>query len=85
MQEWVMNRALLLCSAVAALALGGCMTTPQVKQAQDACAELGAPKGTENHEACRARVAAVQDQAVEAKANAPQAPAPEVTPLPKKP
>ena len=68
-----MNRALLLCGAVAALALGGCASTPQVKQAQDTCAELGAPKGTENNEACRARVAAVQDQAVEAKA--PAAPA----------
>ena len=78
-----MNRALLLFGAVAALALGGCMTTGQVKQAQDTCAELGAPKGTENHEACRSRVAAVQDQAVEAKANAP-AQAPEPTTLPKK-
>ncbi len=79
-----MKRALLLCGVAAALALGGCMTTSQVKQAQDACAELGAPKGTENHEACRARVAAVQDQAVEAKANAPQSSAPEPTTLPKK-
>ena len=79
-----MNRALLTLGAVAALALGGCMTTGQTKEAQDTCAELGAPKGTENHEACRARVAAVQDQAVEAKANAPQAAAPEPATLPKK-
>lgn len=76
-----MNRVLLL---LAALALGGCATTGQVKQAQDTCAELGAPKGTENHAACRARVAVVQEQAVEAKANAPQTPASEPTPLPAK-
>jgi curli biogenesis system outer membrane secretion channel CsgG len=86
MQEWAMKRALLLFGAVAAMALGGCMTTAQTQQAQDTCAPLGAPKGTENHEACRSRVAAVQEQAVEAKANAPQTPAPasEPTPLPAK-
>ena len=71
-----MNRILPMCGVAAALALGGCMTTGQTKQAQDTCAALGAPQGTENHDACRSRVAAVQDQAVEAKANAPQTTAP---------
>jgi hypothetical protein len=80
-----MNRALLLCGLAAALAAGGCATSGQVRQAQDTCAELGAPKGTENHEACRSRVAAVQEQAEAAKVNAPQKPAaPEPTPLPSK-
>jgi hypothetical protein len=80
-----MNRACLLFAAVTALALGGCMTAGQTRQAQDACAELGAPKGTENHEACRSRVAAVQNQAVEAKTASPAPPASEPTPLPAKP
>lgn len=78
-----MIRPFLLCGAVAALAVGGCATTGQVKEAQDTCAPLGAPKGTENHEACRSRVAAVQEQAVEAKAQQPAQP-PEPPTLPAK-
>jgi hypothetical protein len=62
-----MNRILLTCGLVAAAALAGCMTSAPVKQAQDTCVALGAPQGTENHAECRSRVAAVQQQAQEAK------------------
>ena len=62
-----MNRILLTCSLLAAGVLGGCMTSAPVKQAQDTCVALGAPQGTENHAQCRSRVAAVQQQAEEAK------------------